>query len=136
MATEKRTLGKYIRDGVKSQYKYADCCEICKTTEKLELHHYFTIFFLLEKFLKTHDEPSTDEQRLLFRAEFIEMFKTELVDETVTLCETHHTLLHKLYGSKPALYTASKQKLWVVKQYNKIFNPGLVQSTGLGRFKV
>lgn len=136
MATEKRTLVKLIRDGVKSKYTYASECAICGASDNLELHHYFTIFFLLEKFLKTHDEPSTDEQRLLFRAEFIEMFKTELVDETVTLCETHHTLLHKLYGSKPALYTASKQKLWVVKQYNKIFTPGTVRSTGLGRFKV
>jgi hypothetical protein len=44
--SDTRTLIKLIRDGVKSQYKYADCCEICKTTEKLELHHYFTIFFL------------------------------------------------------------------------------------------
>ena len=130
------TLIKYLRDGVKSQYKYADCCEICKTTEKLELHHYFTIFFLLEKFLKTHDEPTSEDERKLFREEFIMQYREELVNETVTLCEEHHTLLHKLYGSKPSLITASKQKLWVVKQYNKIFNPGLVQSTGLGRFKV
>lgn len=133
---DNRTLIKLIRDKIKSQYKYANCCEICKTTEKLELHHYFTIFFLLEKFMKTHKEPSSDEERKLFREEFIAQYREELVNETVTLCEEHHTLLHKLYGSKPSLVTASKQKLWVVKQYNKIFNPSLVVSTGFGKFKV
>lgn len=136
MATEKRTLVKVIRDGVKSKYTYASECAICGASDNLELHHYFTIFFLLEKFMKTHKEPTSEEEYKLFREEFIMQYREELVNETVTLCEDHHTLLHKLYGSKPSLVTASKQKLWVVKQYNKIFNPGLVQSTGLGRFRV
>jgi hypothetical protein len=86
--------------------------------------------------MKTHKEPISDEERKLFREEFITQYREELVNETVTLCEEHHTLLHKLYGSKPSLVTASKQKLWVVKQYNKIFNPSLVVSTGFGKFKV
>ena len=130
------TLIKHIRDGVKSQYKYADCCEICKTTEKLELHHYFTIFFLLEKFLKTHDEPTSEEERKLFREEFIMQYREELVNETVTLCEKHHTLLHKAYGSKPSLITASKQRSWVSKQHDKIFNPDAVKSSGFNKFRI
>lgn len=134
--SDNRTLIKLIRDGVKSQYKYANCCEICKTTEKLELHHYFTIFFLLEKFMKTHKEPSSDEERKLFRELFINQYYKELVEETVTLCEGHHTKLHKIYGSKPFLHTASKQRSWISKQHDKIFNPESVKSSGLNRFKV
>lgn len=130
-----QTLIKYIRDGVKSNYVYADSCKICGSHENLEFHHYYTLFYLLEEFLKTNEEPLTNEQKLVFREKFINIYWNELVVETVTLCESHHTLLHKLYGSRPELYTSSKQKKWVELQGLK--QKGLYKPvSGLAKFKV
>lgn len=123
-----QTLIKYIRDGVKSNYVYADSCKICGSHENLEFHHYYTLFYLLEEFLKTNEEPLTNEQKLVFREKFIQQYREELINETVTLCESHHTLLHKLYGSKPKLITANKQKNWVEKKKSP--------TSGLGKFKL
>lgn len=130
-----QTLLKYIRDGVKSNYTYAPSCQICDSVENLELHHYATIYHLLEKFLKDNSMPQDATERLVFREKFINLYWNELVVETVTLCESHHTLLHKLYGSRPELYTSSKQKKWVELQGLKqkwLYKP----VSGLAKFKV
>jgi hypothetical protein len=44
---------------------------------------------------------------------------SELYDETVTLCHTHHMGLHAIYGKDPALVTAPKQKRWTEIQREK-----------------
>ena len=43
----------------------------------------------------------------------------ELYDDTVTLCHSHHLLLHSLYGRNPSLGTATKQMNWVEIQREK-----------------
>ena len=126
----KPTLLKHIRDGVKSNYVYDTKCAICGKQENLELHHLHTLYHLLQEFLK--HTPETTEG---FRDLFIKQYYKELVELTVTLCENHHTKLHKIYGKTPPLHTASKQMNWIQKQHDKIFNPQVTPS-GLSKFKV
>ena len=58
----------------------------------------------------------TEEDILSAREIFIEKHEKELYDEAVTLCHMHHLRLHSIYGKRPKLVTAMKQKRWVEKQ--------------------
>ena len=49
MNTLKRFPVKYIRDYIKKDYKIRDMCYICGSTEKLELHHLYSVSQLFEK---------------------------------------------------------------------------------------
>lgn len=110
----KRTKYKYIRDGIKSNYKYAECCEVCSTKDDLELHHPNTVSLLFDTWCQTKGiDPSTKEEILEVRSQFYEDHWYELVDDVMTLCSTHHKSLHKVYGSQPPLSTAQKQREWV-----------------------
>jgi hypothetical protein len=53
------------------------------------------------------------------RDTFIEQHLLELYEEAVTLCHNHHLRLHSIYGKRPQLHTAQKQKRWVIKQREK-----------------
>ncbi|AJF40909.1 hypothetical protein [Vibrio phage JSF12] len=112
--TNKRVATKHIRDGIKSHYRKKDYCEICSTNEDLELHHYHTVSLLLKNYARENSIPiSTDEQVLAMRDDFYKKYWHELVEDTVTLCNTHHVLLHKIYTQEPPLHTAEKQRNWV-----------------------
>ena len=50
------------------------------------------------------------------RETFIERHPKEIYDEAATLCKSHHMRLHSIYGKRPKLVTAPKQKRWVDKQ--------------------
>lgn len=119
----KRVPVKHIRDGIKSNYK-KDCkCAICSTDEDLELHHYRTVSTLFYKYCEENNiDISTDEKVVEMRDQFYKDHWDDLVERTVTLCNTHHTLLHSIYGREPALHTASKQERWVQIQKEKIEN--------------
>lgn len=129
--TNKRVAVKHIRDGIKSRYK-KDCkCAICGLTTDLELHHYTTVSILFKNYVREHQIPvNTDEEVLAMRNDFYAEYEYELIDYTVTLCNEHHTLLHKIYGREPALATAKKQEAWVQKQKDKAEG----KSTSSGRF--
>lgn len=124
MSKNKRVATKHIRDGIKSNYK-KDCkCAICGTENDLELHHYTTVSLLLQDYASKRDIAiDTDEQVLAMREQFYEDHWKELVDDTVTLCNCHHKMLHKVYGKAPLLHTASKQPMWVMKQKEKFLKP-------------
>ena len=128
--SDNRTQIKYIRDGVKNNYVYDTKCAICNSSKNLELHHLYTLFYLLQNF--QCDQSLSKEE---FRKLFIEKYYKELVEDTVTLCEDHHTRLHKIYGKTPLLSTANKQLSWIKKQHDKIFNPQ-ANPSGLSKFKV
>ena len=121
MATNlKRLPVKYIRDKAKSAYVKDDNCFICGTQENLEFHHYYSVDQLFTKWCKTNGiQVITTEDILACREDFIEEHKQELYEEAVTLCNTHHKKLHKIYGIKPTLPTGPKQKRWVLKQQDK-----------------
>ena len=117
----KRVAVKHIRDGIKSNYKKDYKCAVCDTTEDLELHHFATVSLLLKRYCNERDIPiSTDEEVLAMRDTFYKEHWHELVIDTVTLCNTHHKLLHKVYGREPDLSTAEKQKIWVSKTRDKL----------------
>ena len=116
----KRDLVKYVRDKAKSRYQKSNNCYICGDTENLDFHHFFGLTELLERWLKEHNiVVETEEDILNIRETFIETHEKELYDESVTLCHLHHLRLHSIYGKRPKLITAMKQKRWVEKQRAK-----------------
>lgn len=118
--SNKRVATKHIRDGIKSNYK-KDCkCAICGTEEDLEFHHFHSVSILLKQYARERNIPiDTDEAVLAMRDQFYKDHWYELVDCAVTLCATHHKLLHRTYGKEPALSTASKQENWVKRLKDK-----------------
>lgn len=109
---------KYIRDGAKAAYVKDTHCFICNSTEDLQFHHFYSMTLLWEKWKKEkHIVINEAEDMFDIRDEFIEAHYDHIYKDTVTLCSFHHNeRLHKIYGKKPTLYTAPKQKRWCEKQ--------------------
>ena len=121
----KRDLVKYVRDKAKAKYQKGTECFICGSNENLDFHHYYGLTELLEIWLRKNKIViSTAEEIMEVRDTFIEEHNSELYDEAVTLCHTHHLKLHSIYGKRPKLITGPKQKRWVEKQRDKY---GMVQ---------
>lgn len=120
MAKNTRSVIKWIRDLAKSNYKKDTKCAICGVEHDLEFHHYNTVSLIVNNYV-THNGIAVDtkEDILAMREKFLQDNWREMVEEAVTLCSSHHKLLHKLYGKEPTLATASKQKIWVEKQHAK-----------------
>ena len=123
MENLKRDRIKYIRDKAKSAYQKGSECYICRTKDKLDFHHFYTLTELLRAWLavKEKEDPHhyVDRYITIWRDEFIEDHHQELYEEAVTLCKNHHLQLHSIYGRNPALITAKKQKRWVEIQREK-----------------
>ena len=116
----KRDLVKYVRDKAKAKYQKGTECFICGSNENLDFHHYYGLTELLDIWLRKNNMTiSTAEEIIDVRDTFIEEHMAELYDEAVTLCHTHHLKLHSIYGKRPKLVTALKQKRWVGKQRDK-----------------
>ena len=116
----KRTVYKYIRDGVKSNYVYAPTCEICGCSSDLELHHPNTVSLLFDNWVRLKGyNVSTVDEVMAIRDEFYKDHWNELVVDVMTLCNTHHKALHKIYGIQPALSTAEKQRNWAKRLRDK-----------------
>jgi hypothetical protein len=117
MTTLKRDIVKYIRDKAKSGYDKGSCCEICDETENLDFHHYYTVSLLVHAWVRKNTlDP---EEVMEWREDFIEKHRSQLYDDAVTLCHTHHLKLHSIYGKNPNLGTAKKQQNWVSIQRDK-----------------
>lgn len=114
----KRLPVKYIRDRAKSGYEKASICYICGTDKELQLHHFYSITNLWEKWTKQKSIKILNVDDILdYRDAFIEAHMVELYEEVVTLCKLHHMgRLHKVYGLSPLPHTAPKQKNWCEKQ--------------------
>lgn len=118
--TLRRDLVKYVRDKAKSQYKKDTECYICGSTENLDFHHFYGLTELLEWWMKEKKlSINTEEQILAVREQFILEEKDKVYNEAVTLCHTHHLRLHNIYGKRPKLITAKKQRHWVDIQRKK-----------------
>lgn len=116
----KRTVYKYARDGIKSNYVKAECCCICGTSEDLELHHPHTFSLLFDNYCRDEGiSVTTADEVMAMRDGFYSKYWNELVVDVLTLCNTHHKALHKIYGVQPPLSTASKQKQWVQRLKEK-----------------
>lgn len=111
---------KYVRDRAKSKYEKGSSCEICKTTENLDFHHYYSMTPLFNKWLKENGHTiKTVDDIMSIRDDFIADEHDKVYNLTVTLCHTHHMKLHSVYGKHPSLGTAKKQMRWVEKQREK-----------------
>jgi hypothetical protein len=111
MTKLKRDCIKYVRDRAKARYEKGDECFICGATEELDFHHFYSLTPLLNRWLqKTGNDP---EDVMEWRDTFIAEHSSELYDEAVTICHSHHLKLHSIYGKNPDLFTAPKQKRWV-----------------------
>lgn len=120
MSTLLREEIKYIRDRAKAKYNKGTICEVCGTSEQLDFHHYYTMTPLWNKWKKERSLViRTVDDILAVRDEFISDQHDKVYNETVTLCRTHHALLHSVYGKDPSLATAEKQKNWVRIQREK-----------------
>lgn len=121
MSELKRLEVKYVRDRAKSRYSKDGECAICGTTEDLQLHHYHTVDLLWNKWKKANGIVIDEVDDILaVRDDFIAEHEYELYDDVVTLCKNCHNFkLHRLYGQKPSLATAPKQRRWVEKQAAK-----------------
>ena len=110
----KRDLVKYVRDKAKSGYKKETQCYICGETEKLEFHHFYGMTELLETWLKARKITINSADEIMnVRETFIAEHINEIYQEAATLCKPHHMRLHSIYGKRPKLVTAQKQKRWV-----------------------
>ena len=118
--TLKRDLVKYVRDKAKSKYKKEAECYICGSTEDLDFHHYYGLTELLEWWMKERGIViETEEEILALREQFIKENEDQVYNHAVTLCHMHHLKLHNIYGKRPKLITATKQKNWVEIQRKK-----------------
>ena len=118
--TLKRDLVKYVRDKAKSRYKKQTECYICGSTEELDFHHFYGMTELLDTWLRSNKITITTADEIMnLREPFIEEHTNEIYHEAATLCKAHHQRLHSIYGKRPKLVTAFKQKRWVNIQREK-----------------
>jgi len=116
----KRDLVKYVRDKAKSKYNKDTQCYICGETENLDFHHFYGMTELLETWLKRNKITITSADEIMnLRELFIEEYTNEIYQEAATLCRAHHQRLHSIYGKRPKLVTALKQKRWANIQREK-----------------
>tara|TARA_Y100001937_G_C7008222_1_gene279675 strand:- start:134 stop:505 length:372 start_codon:yes stop_codon:yes gene_type:complete len=116
----KRDLVKYVRDKAKSKYKKDTCCYICGETDDLDFHHFYGMTELLDSWLQSNKiTVKTVDQIMELREDFIAQYKNEIYNEAATLCKAHHMRLHSIYGKRPKLVTAKKQRRWVDIQREK-----------------
>ena len=122
MAQLKRDPIKYLRDGIKSQYKKGTKCYICGDTKNLEYHHYTPLVYLADNFQKDtgilFDNVETVMEE---RDKFYDKYKIELIDDCITLCKMHHARLHSIYGKtySGADFITKKVRRWVNIQKDK-----------------
>ena len=116
----KRDLVKYVRDKANSKYKKEAECYICGSTENLDFHHFYGLTELLEWWMKENKiSIETEDEILALREQFIKENEDQVYNHAVTLCHMHHLKLHNIYGKRPKLITATKQKNWVEIQRKK-----------------
>jgi len=117
----KRWPVKYIRDGAKSAYKKDIECYVCGINKNLELHHTHSISQLFKNYCNTAGiRIEKLEDILQHRDQFIDQHRKEIYEDVYTLCKICHLRLHKLFGQRPALVTASKQSTWLDKLKEKV----------------
>lgn len=122
MTELKRLPVRYVRDFIKRDYKLRDCCYICGSTQKLELHHLYSVSELFNRWLDKQGIRSidTEEQILEYRVSFAKDCADMLGHEHLyTLCDTHHKRLHSIYGQTYSNSMAPKIKNWLEIQREK-----------------
>lgn len=135
MAKNNRIPVKWVRDKAKSAYTKQLHCYICDTAQDLELHHLYSVTWLLETWAarKKYD-ISTDAGILAVRDEFIAEHHTEIYDLVYTLCNPHHVALHAVYGKSPSPSSVNKQRHWIETKKLQHQNPEYTKPSSPGGF--
>jgi len=122
MTELKRLPVKYVRDFIKKDYKYDDSCFICGSTEKLELHHIYSISELWNNWLDKNKYKDLDLEDIMnLRVIFYNEHKEQLDQHNLyTLCKSHHQRLHNIYGSRYSNWRSEKVKAWIIAQKQKL----------------
>lgn len=118
----KRDEVKYLRDGIKANYKKTNNCYICNSTDTLEYHHYTPLVYLWDTYKKENGITINDVDDIMYiRYAFYEEYNNELIDDCITLCKLHHSKLHSIYGKtySGTPYITKKVRRWVEIQRNK-----------------
>jgi hypothetical protein len=121
MSELKRLPVKYVRDFIKKDYSYDKCCFICGSTEKLELHHVYSVSELWNNWLDAHKYSDLSvDQIMKLRVDFYNDNKEHLDSHNLyTLCKAHHQRLHNIYGARYSNWRSEKVKIWIVAQKEK-----------------
>ncbi len=112
----KRFPIKYVRDFIKKDYKLRDECYICGCSDKLELHHLFSVSELFRRWCVDNKIYSIDtvEEITEYRVKFSEDCAEKLShDNLYTLCSKHHKHLHTVYGQTYSNHLTPKIKNWL-----------------------
>jgi len=107
---------KYIRDYIKKDFDKKTYCEICGDTNNLELHHIYTLSELWDNWCDKHKISGLDV--LEHRAQFVKD-EQDKISKEITLCKTHHTTLHRIYGQQYSNHRASLVLKWIETQKEK-----------------
>ena len=117
----KRDVIKYVRDRPKKAYEKGLSCDICGTTEQLDLHHYNGLTELFNMWCRKNNiKINTEEDILAVRDRFIEEHNKELYEDVTTLCKKHHMELHSLFGKAPVFTSAMAQAKWVKRKHELV----------------
>ena len=117
----KRDVIKYVRDRAKKAYEKGPSCDICGTTEQLDLHHYNGLTELFNMWCRKNNiKINTEEDILAVRDRFIEEHNKELYEDVTTLCKKHHMELHSLFGKAPVFTSAMTQAKWVKRKHELV----------------
>lgn len=113
---------KFVRDFIKKDYTLRDKCYICASTDKLELHHIYSLSEVFHNWCDKHkikDITSVDQIKKL-RVIFYEDELDKLTpDNLYTLCKPHHEKLHNIYGQRYSNIKAAKVLNWLNKMREK-----------------
>lgn len=112
---------KWIRDGIKKNYKEREPCFICGSEVDIELHHIYSVSELWNNWLRENRlTVSCDEDVLMHRASFEQDNLDKLSNDNLySLCKTHHLRLHQIYGKSYSNYMGEKVRDWIYKQRDK-----------------
>ena len=114
-----RDAVKYIRDRAKAAYVKDSKCFICESQYNLDFHHFHSLAFLWNKWIKKNKVVINNVDDINeYREVFISEHMQELYNDTITLCHEHHIKLHSIYGKAPK-GSAAKQARWCQKQREK-----------------
>jgi hypothetical protein len=112
---------KWIRDGIKKNYKEREDCFICGSNEVIELHHIYSISelwnnWLRENKLSVNCDADVLDNRSKFEQDNLEKLSN---DNLYSLCKVHHLRLHQIYGKSYSNYMGERVREWIYKQRDK-----------------
>lgn len=112
---------KWVRDGIKKNYKDREPCFICGSEESIELHHIYSVSELWHSWLREKRiSISCDDDVLANRALFEQDNLDKLSNDNLySLCKTHHMRLHQIYGKSYSNYMGDRVRDWIHKQRDK-----------------